>query len=143
MPDDRVFLDTNIWIYLFAASQDREDQRKTEAARQLLLDYPDITVSAQVLNELANVWQKKYHVEPAQIEMRLRRILEIAVVRFMDESLTFAALTLAQKYRFAFYDSLILASALDAACNILFTEDMQHGQWIEDRLQLINPFQPV
>lgn len=96
MPDDRVFLDTNIWIYLFAASQDREEQRKTEAARQLLLDYPDITVSAQVLNELANVWQKKYHVEPAQIEMRLRRILEIAAVRFMDESLTFAALTLAQ-----------------------------------------------
>jgi predicted nucleic acid-binding protein len=40
MPDDRVFLDTNIWIYLFAASQDREDRRKTEAARQLLLDYP-------------------------------------------------------------------------------------------------------
>lgn len=143
MPDDRVFLDTNIWIYLFAASQDREERRKTEAARQLLLDHPDITVSAQVLNELANVWQKKYHVEPAQIEMRLRRILEIAAVRFMDESLTFAALTLAQKYRFSFYDSMILASALDADCNVLFTEDMQHGQWIEDRLQLINPFQPV
>ena len=143
MPDDRVFLDTNIWIYLFAASQDREDQRKTEAARQLLLDYPEITVSAQVLNELANVWQRKYHVEAAQIEMRLRRILEIAAVRFMDESLTFTALALAQKYRFAFYDSLILASALDAACNVLFTEDMQHGQWIEDRLQLVNPFQPI
>jgi predicted nucleic acid-binding protein len=54
MSGKRVFLDTNIWVYLFASSQDAEDQRKKDIARQLLLDYPDVVVSVQVLNEQAS-----------------------------------------------------------------------------------------
>jgi predicted nucleic acid-binding protein len=140
MPDNKVFLDTNIWVYLFASSQNAEDQRKKEIARQLLLDFTHITVSVQVLNELSNVWLKKYHLELGQIEIYLRKILDIAAIRFLDETLTFKALKIAQTYRLSFYDCLIVASALDAGCSVLFTEDMQDGQWIEERLQLRNPF---
>ena len=141
MPDDQqIFIDTNIWVYLFASSQDAEDQRKKETAKQILLDCPDIVVSSQVLNELSNVWLRKYHLELPQIEKYLRKILEIAEVRFLDETLTFRALELLQTCNLSFYDSLIVASALDSRCKVLFSEDMQHGQWIENSLQIRNPF---
>ena len=97
-------------------------------------------MSAQVLNELSNVWLKKYHVVPERIAIRLRRVTEIAEIRFLDEALTFRALDMLQKYSLSFYDSLIVAGALDAGCSVLFTEDMQSGQWIEDCLQIRNPF---
>ncbi len=45
------------------------------------------------------------------------------------------------KYRFSYYDSLIVASALENDCSILYTEDMQNGQLIEDKLRIVNPFE--
>ncbi|MBL7906267.1 MAG: PIN domain-containing protein [Bacteroidales bacterium] len=44
------------------------------------------------------------------------------------------------KYRYSFYDSLIIASALEAGCNSLYSEDMQHNQMIENTLRILNPF---
>jgi predicted nucleic acid-binding protein len=44
------------------------------------------------------------------------------------------------KYKFSFWDSLIVASALENRCNILYTEDLQHGQVIETTLKIVNPF---
>jgi predicted nucleic acid-binding protein len=52
------------------------------------------------------------------------------------------ALALAQKYQYSYYDSLILAAALSSGCATLATEDMQHGQVIEDTLKIHNPFAP-
>lgn len=140
MPDKPVFLDTNILIYLFADSQDAEDQRKKGLARQLLLQHPDIVVSAQVLNELSSVWLKKYRLELDKVKRHLQRIRDISEVRLLDETLTFQALDLLGNHKFSFYDSLIVAAALDAGCSILFSEDMQDGQWIQGRLQIRNPF---
>jgi predicted nucleic acid-binding protein len=54
-----------------------------------------------------------------------------------------AAWILAARYGFSHYDSLILAAALSAGCTTLYTEDMQHGQVIDERLTLIDPFLPV
>ena len=140
MSGKRVFLDTNIWVYLLASSQDAEDQRKKDIARQLLLDYPDVVVSVQVLNELSNVWLKKFHLKLERVRLYLQRIGEITEVRLLDEALTFHALVLLQTYNWSFYDSLIVASAMEADCKLLFSEDMQNGQWIEARLQIRNPF---
>jgi predicted nucleic acid-binding protein len=43
------------------------------------------------------------------------------------------------RYRYSFYDSLIIAAALEAGCTRLYSEDLQHGQRIE-RLTIVNPF---
>jgi predicted nucleic acid-binding protein len=51
-----------------------------------------------------------------------------------------AALTVAERYGFSHYDSLIVATALEAGCSTLYSEDMQHGQLIDNRLTIINPF---
>jgi hypothetical protein len=50
------------------------------------------------------------------------------------------ACQIAEKYQFSFYDSLIIASALKCDCYTLYSEDLQHGQIIEDKLKIINPF---
>ena len=50
------------------------------------------------------------------------------------------AIRLAARYQFAFYDALIVASALEAGCETLLTEDLTHGQIIEGRLTIQNPF---
>jgi len=44
------------------------------------------------------------------------------------------------KYGYAYYDSLIIASALENDCTILYSEDLHHGQIIEERLSIMNPF---
>jgi predicted nucleic acid-binding protein len=50
------------------------------------------------------------------------------------------ALNLAERYQYSYFDSLILASALEAGCQILYSEDLQDGQRIENQLMIINPF---
>ena len=50
------------------------------------------------------------------------------------------ALNLKERYKYQFYDCLILATALENSCSILYSEDMQHKQTIEKSLQIINPF---
>lgn len=52
------------------------------------------------------------------------------------------ALRLAQRYGFHFYDALVVASALAADCETLYTEDLQDGQVIDDRLTIRNLFKP-
>lgn len=61
------------------------------------------------------------------------------VVPVMPDTIA-QALVLAQKYRYSYYDSLILATAFSAGCATLATEDMQHGQIIEGALTIRNPF---
>jgi predicted nucleic acid-binding protein len=63
-------------------------------------------------------------------------------LRIVDNSLKtqIKAVRLKGKYGFQYYDALIVATALEHGCNILFSEDMQHGQVIEDSLRIINPF---
>lgn len=50
------------------------------------------------------------------------------------------ALHLAQAYRYSYYDSLILAASLEKTCHVLYSEDMQHQQVIEQQLTIVNPF---
>ena len=46
----------------------------------------------------------------------------------------------ARKYNYSFYDSLIIAAAIESGCSILYSEDMQHNQLIEEKLKIVNPF---
>ncbi len=50
------------------------------------------------------------------------------------------ALKLVQRYHYSFYDSLIISTALEKSCEIFYSEDMQHQQFIEQKLTIINPF---
>lgn len=76
---------------------------------------------------------------PAEIRRLVATLEATCQVGIIFPRTISAALDLAQRYRFSRYDGLIVATALQAQCEILYTEDLQHGQLINNQLKLINP----
>ena len=71
---DKVFFDTNLWVYLFLSSSNNEDIAKKDKIKDLLKDYPDIVISNQVLNEISNVLLRKYKIDNNCVEKHLRKL---------------------------------------------------------------------
>jgi predicted nucleic acid-binding protein len=97
----------------------------------------------QVLNEFANVARRKQDLAWNAITYFLDGVREVLDVRSLDVAIHRQAVILAERYRIAFYDSVIVSSALSAGCTTLFTEDMHDGMLIDDRLRIINPFRDL
>lgn len=130
------FIDTNVVVYLY--SNDEPDKR---AVALELIEQNNPIISTQVLSELANTLSRKFRL-PFDVVARAVTEVQDACTVFpvMPETIS-QALGLANKYQYSYYDSLILAAALSAGCSMLFSEDMQHGQVIENFLTIHNPFQ--
>lgn len=131
----RVFLDTNVIVYSFAEN----DARKRVIARALV-ESEDAVISSQVLSELAHVLTRRLEFTPAQARSRIMSIAEICEVVAVTPSITGDALRVMEKYRYAFYDSQIVAAALAAGAQTLYSEDMQDGQAIDGSLHIRSPF---
>lgn len=138
--DQRVFFDTNIVVYCF----DTLDPRKQTRAKDLLahaLNSKLGVVSYQVIHEFCNVATKA-----RRLQLPHERILAYVnlVLQPMNQvgsshALVETALQLRAEHSFSFYDSLVIASAQQAKCHVLYSEDMQHMQRVGD-LQIVNPF---
>lgn len=139
MKDNR-FWDSNLWIYLYLNSSDQEDIRKRSILRSLIQEECQFFVSAQVFNEVANVLIKKYFVGTQDIKNYLQAISSVAHIIPLDENLSYAALDINTKYQLSWYDSLIVASSLQANCHILYSEDLHNGLVLEGKMRVINPF---
>lgn len=121
MPGER-FLDTNILIYAFTAG----DQRSARAEGLLA---GGGVIGMQVLNEFTSVARRKLGWEWRQIDAALEVIDDLAgSARPLTRDIHRKAMHLARTDRLPFYDALIVAAAADAKCEVLLTEDMQHGR---------------
>lgn len=131
---DRAFLDTNIFVYAIV-----QDNPRTQDAEELITEGG--TVSVQVLNEFAAVARKKTNMSWTEVQLALESI-KILCPEPLPITLDThqAALAIAEKYGYRIYDALIVASALEAKCTILYSEDMKDGQVIERKLTIRNPF---
>ncbi len=129
----RRFFDTNILVYAFAAGDP-----KSAVAERLMADGG--VLSVQVLNEFANVSRRKLGLEWSEIGERLAVVKELvetpAPVTIDTHE---AALDIARARKLGFYDSLIVAAALAAKCDVLLSEDLQHGAKF-GKLEIQNPF---
>jgi predicted nucleic acid-binding protein len=128
----RIFLDSNILVY--AVSADPRAQRAQAALRK------GHVISVQVLNEFCNVARRKLARDMAEIRQAcagFRSLLEVVPLTLATHD---AALDLCERRGFSFYDALIVAAALHAQCDALYSEDLQHGQVIERQLRIVNPF---
>ncbi|MCL1843038.1 MAG: PIN domain-containing protein [Defluviitaleaceae bacterium] len=135
MPD-KIFLDTNIIVYLY--SIDENDKRDTCCE---FVNRADCITSIQVMNEASNVWFKKYKLGKSGIAKYLDEIESICdEVMLVRRKTINMALDIKERYHYSLYDCLMLASALEASCTIILTEDMQNGQVINGILKIINPF---
>ena len=130
------FLDTNVLVYAALQPDPRSD-----AARALLRDGG--VISVQVLNEFANVARRKLRRPWPEVLQALAAVRALCPAPWPLTVATHeAALALAERTGYALYDALILASALEAGCDTLFSEDLQDGQVIDGRLTVRNPFRP-
>ena len=127
------FFDTNILLYLLSADQDKAD--RAEAALTA-----GGSVSVQVLNEFASVASRKLGMPIPEIREALAAIRAVCRVEPMSEDTHDLGLKVAERYGLSVYDSMIVASALQAGCKSLLTEDMQDGQTFDGRLKVRNPF---
>lgn len=126
------FVDTNILVYFTL------DGEKAAVAETLVRDGG--TVSVQVLNELADVWKRKYGYSWQLIQeslLSLRTLLEVVPLTVDTHEL---GLSLAERYQLRIYDSLLLAAALRAGCTAFWSEDLHEGLVVEQQLTIRNPF---
>ncbi|HTW31064.1 MAG TPA: PIN domain-containing protein [Candidatus Sulfotelmatobacter sp.] len=130
----RAFLDTNVFVYAIA----RDDPR-SHSAEELIS--AGGRVSVQVLNEFAAVVRRKTNMPWGEVQLALESITSLCPDPLPISLDTHReALAIAEKYGYSIYDALIVASALEAKCTILYSEDMQDGQVIDRRLTIRNPF---
>ncbi len=133
MTRGRAFYDTNVLLYLLSAEPARAD-----TAERLLA--AGGCVSVQVLNEFAAVATAKLGLTWPEVRDVLATVRRICAVEPLTAESHDRAVAIAERYRLHIYDALIIAAALVAGCDRLYSEDLQAGQRFEKRLRVVNPF---
>jgi predicted nucleic acid-binding protein len=128
-----IFADTNLVLYTIG-----KDARKKAIAREILAGRP--VVSVQVINEAVNVCLRRFAFTRERAYAFADILMRRTDMRPLDEATIRKSAEIAIRYRFSNWDSLIIAAALLANCDTLNSEDMQHGQVIDDTLTIVNPF---
>lgn len=137
MKGDSVFIDTNIFIY----SIDEFGKEKGNVAASLIKKKSlsnNLTVSFQVVQEFVNTCLRK-NVPDKAIEKYLIAVIFPAWDIYPSRELYIKAIEIYERYQYSFYDSMIIAAALEGNCSTLYSKDMQHGQKIET-LTIVDPF---
>jgi predicted nucleic acid-binding protein len=136
-----VFLDTNIFVYAFLASEPRKRAKAVELI-ETSLGSGRGCISYQVVQEFANVARKKFATRlsaggcKAFIDAAMQPLMRVA----SSTALIHTALDLQDDLKYSFYDSLMMAAALQAGAETLYTEDLQHWQLVRGVLRIVNPF---
>ena len=138
--NDRFFLDANIFVYSF----DRGSPAKAKRALSLIKDAVTSgrgIVSYQVVQEFLNVALKRFEkpLTTSEAEQYLATVFRPLLSVYASQSLFLEALRLSGRYRLSWYDSLIVAAAIEGQCATLYSEDLQYGQRI-GQIEIRNPF---
>jgi len=128
------FLDTNILLYAF----DETNSLKYSVASKIVLS--PATISTQVINETCSNLIRKFKFTEDAIQKFVESSYKRYTIVNITQDVFLTSSKLREKYSFSYYDSNIVAAALLEGCTILYSEDMQHQQIIENRLTIINPF---
>lgn len=132
---DKTFLDTNVLIYAYFY----DTPEKTVAANRVIQG-TQVYLSTQVLLEFSNITRKKYGKSWQEVSNAIEELTANFNIHVNAQNTILLATQIAERYGFSIFDSLIVAAALEADCIILYSEDLQHQQMIEEKLQVLNPF---
>jgi predicted nucleic acid-binding protein len=136
------FIDTNIWLYRLFDDQ-RIEVAERERKRTIavsLTESSNLIVSTQVINEISANLLKKAKFDEGRIKSVIQSLYNRCQVIEFNLAILETASNLRTQYHLSFWDSLIVASALSAGANILYSEDMQDGLIIANQLTIANPF---
>jgi len=127
------FFDTNVLLYLASA-----DATKADRAEAMIS--AGGTISVQVLNEVTNVARRKMRMAWPETLAFLSMLRGLLAVQPITIDIHETGLALARRYNFSTYDAMIVASALDADCDVLWSEDMHDGMALSEGVRIVNPF---
>ncbi len=136
----RFFLDTNIFIYTFDSREPAKQRQSLERVTEAL-DTRKGLISFQVVQEFLNAASRKFTrpLSPVDCRRYLHQVLAPLCDVHSSTALYDRAIELAERWRYGFYDALIISAALHGGCDRLYSEDLQHGQIIQG-LTIVNPF---
>lgn len=134
---DNVFLDTNLWIYLYSKDPAEKYQEIEELVKT---SSSSIKVSTQILGETFHVLTRKKLASKEEAVKLITRIVSNFTVYSIDTAKVLQALEINARYSYSYWDSLIISTALNIGCSIIYSEDMQHNQLIENKVRILNPF---
>jgi len=136
----RFFLDTNVFVYAFDTSAPAKSKKAAQLIRQAA-DTGQGVVSYQVVQEFFNVALRRFTrpMSVAEAEQYLVTVFRPLLAVHSSPALYFEALRISAKDRLSWYDALIVAAAIEANCDRLYSEDLQHGREFGD-LSVVNPF---
>jgi predicted nucleic acid-binding protein len=130
-----IFVDTNVLVYLFS-----EDEPDKKLVAEKELSENNCYISSQVLQEFCNVTIRKMKMSTPVVLAAVNEICDHMEVNPTDSNTVRHALDIHDHFGYSFYDSAIIATALDCGCTLLFSEDMSDGQIIDKRLVIRNIF---
>ena len=132
--EDKIFADSNIWLYAFM-----ENGEKKKAAADIIKNNKCI-LSTQVVNEVCVNLIKKADYGEDDISKLVENLYSKYKIEIIDKDIILKASAIRKNLAVSYWDSLIISSALESGCKILYTEDMHHNHIIEGKLKIINPF---
>lgn len=138
------FIDSNIWLYRLlvdpTANPAEHDQKRQIAIALTQSLSQNIVVSTQIITETCSVLKRKTQLTEEQLlELIIEFEEQCEVISLTITEIKFAC-KLRSNYNFSYWDSLIIASALNAGSKTIYSEDMQHNLLIENQLKIVNPF---
>ena len=139
MKDNRVFVDTNIFIYAILKEDQRVDKGNKAIALLQSLSNKVVFINTQVLNEIYSV-MLRHEIEEKAIQEKLEVIIRETRLSIIRLKTVKRCWDIRMKYKYSYWDCMIMASALENQCAILYSEDMQNQQIIEQSLRIVNPF---
>jgi predicted nucleic acid-binding protein len=130
----KIFFDTNTLLYLLSSDSKKADWVSSNLQQSNV-------ISVQVLNEFTSASLRKIKISNTELDEFLDLFMSTFNVIKLDIETFKTGLMISRRYGYQHYDSMIIAAALEAGCERLYSEDMQHRQIINKKLQIVNPFQ--
>jgi len=141
--NDKVFIDTNVFVYAYLENpKKKEDYDKHLKAKELLRSFTidDIVfISTQVCNEYYSALLKN-KIDNSDIQSSLHSLVQMVNVASISKNTVLQSFEIKNRYSFSYWDSLILSSALENGCGVIYSEDMHDTQLIDGVLRIVNPF---
>ncbi|TWJ11122.1 PIN domain-containing protein [Geobacter argillaceus] len=131
----KVFFDSNLWVYL-----NSRDPKAAVVSELVNSHFSRIIVSSQVLGEIYHVLVRKGFTDKETAREIVSDLQESFIIAPVTSATVSSAVTLNIRHGYSYWDSLIIASALENGCTTLFSEDLHHTQRVDGRLAIINPF---
>ena len=134
---NKFLIHTNLWVYLYG----KDPLNKSLKVRELInKNFESIIITTQVLGELFNVLTRKKIVGVEEATQIISELASIFLIIPIETPQVLQALEIYSRYKYSYWDRLIIATALLIDCQIIYSEDMQHEQVIDNNVTIINPF---